>query len=108
MKPRFVRRLAVAFKRLGKKWRRPRGLQSKQRKHEKSRGRIPLISYSRGRKLKYLHPCGLKELIVNNLKELEKIDSSKEAIKIAHGVGEKKRQEIIKKAGELKIKVLNP
>ena len=44
----------------------------------------------------------------HNVKEWEKINPEKEAVKIASTVGKKKRQEIVKKAGEMKIKVLNP
>jgi large subunit ribosomal protein L32e len=48
------------------------------------------------------------EVLIHNFKELEKINPEKEAVKIASTVGKKKRQEIVKKAEELKVKVLNP
>jgi len=41
------------------------------------------------------------------LKDMEGIDAEKEAIRIAHTVGKRKRQEIIAKADELGIRVLN-
>ena len=107
-KPRFLRQSATAYKRLGEKWRKPRGRHSKLRKHKKSKGFIPSISYSTPRASRYLHPSGFREVVIYNLKDLEKIDVSKEAAKIAHGVGKKKRQEILKKAEELKLKILNP
>ncbi len=108
-KPRFLRQGAHFHKRrLGMKWRKPRGGQSKLRKHNKSKGFLPSVSYGTPKNLRYLHPSGFKEIIVNNVKDLEKIDLEKEAAKIASAVGKKKRQEIVKKAGELKIKVLNP
>jgi large subunit ribosomal protein L32e len=44
---------------------------------------------------------------VFNLKDLERIDSKNEAVKIGSSVGKRKRGEILKKAEEKKIKVLN-
>lgn len=108
-KPKFLRQMSHSYKRLGKTgWRRPRGLQSKLRKHKKSKGFMPSVSYGTPKELRYTHPSGLREVLVYNVKDLEKIDTSKEAVKISHSVGKKKHGEIIKKAEELKIKVLNP
>lgn len=69
---------------------------------------MPSIGYRAPKELRYLHPSGFKEVLVYNVDDLQKIDASKEAVKIAHTVGKKKRSEILKKAEELKIKVLNP
>ncbi len=107
-KPRFSRQLAATYKRLAEKWRKPRGMQSKMRKHKKGKGVMPSISYATPKKLRYLHPSGFKEVLVYNVNELSKINPEIEAIKIASVVGKKKRQEILKKSEELKIKVLNP
>ena len=107
-KPRFLRQSATAYKRLGKKWRKPRGIQSKLLHHEKSRGKMPSPSYGAPKKLRGLHPSGFKEVLVCSLKDLDKIDNKKEAVKISGKVGKKKKLTIIKKAEELKIRVLNP
>ncbi|MEM7818636.1 MAG: 50S ribosomal protein L32e [Candidatus Aenigmatarchaeota archaeon] len=107
-KPKFLRQGAKAYKRLGEKWRRPRGMHSKLRRKEKSKGKMPSPGFGAPKNLKFLHPSGYKEVLIHNAKELEKINPEKEAVKIAHTVGKKKRQEILKKAEELKIKVLNP
>lgn len=107
-KPKFIRQSALAYKRLGMKWRRPRGRQSKLRIRLKSKGKIPSPSYGAPRELRYLHPSGFREVLVYNINDLQKINAKEEAMKIAHTVGKKKRQEILKKAEELKIKVLNP
>jgi large subunit ribosomal protein L32e len=55
-----------------------------------------------------LHPSGFKEVLIQSLKDLERIDKEKEAGRIAHTVGRKKRELIIQKASELGIKILNP
>lgn len=107
-KPKFLRSGAVAYKRLGSKWRRPRGMHGKLRRHEKSKGKMPSPGYGSPKELRYLHPSGFKEVLVSNFNDLQKIDSKIEAVKISHAVGKKKRTEILKKAEELKIKVLNP
>jgi large subunit ribosomal protein L32e len=107
-KPKFLRQSAKAYKRLGSKWRRPRGIHSKLRRHEKGKGFIPSPGYGAPKKLRGLHPSGFKEVLVSNLNDLLKVDAKKEAVKIAHTVGKKKRSKILKKAEELKIKVLNP
>ena len=104
--PKFIRQSATAYKRLGQKWRKPRGRQSKLREKEGSHGRWPTVGYRAPKSLRYLHPSGLKEILVSNIKDLEKVDANT-AIKIAHTVGKKKRQEILKKVEELKIKILN-
>jgi large subunit ribosomal protein L32e len=107
-KPKFLRPGARAYKKLGLKWRRGQGMHGKLRRHEKSKGKMPSPGYGAPKELRYLHPSGLKEVLVFNFNDLQKIDQKTEAVKIAHTVGKKKRTELLKKAEELKIKVLNP
>ncbi|MEM5879569.1 MAG: 50S ribosomal protein L32e [Candidatus Aenigmatarchaeota archaeon] len=107
-KPEFRRWMSESLKRLKPSWRRPRGMHSKIRVRKKSKLKMPTIGYRAPKNLRYLHPSGFQEILVSSLKDLEKVDASKQAIKIAHTVGKKKRAEILKKAEELKIKVLNP
>ena len=107
-KPKFKRWMSQSYKRVKSSWRKPRGLHSKIRIREKSKIRMPSIGWRALKAKRGLHPSGFKEVLVHNLKELEKIDPKKEAVKIFHAVGKKKREEILKKAKELKIKVLNP
>src|SRR5947209_2344948 len=106
--PKFKRWMSQTYARLDESWRRARGMQSKIRRKEKSKFKMPNVGYGAPRNLRYLHPSGFREVLVHNMRELERIDPKKEAIKISHTVGRKKRTEILKKAEELKIKVLNP
>ena len=106
-KPKFLRQSAVAYVRLGNKWRRPRGTTSKLRLKQKGKGFIPQPGYGAPKALRYKHPSGLYEVLVHNLAELQKIDPKTHAARIAASVGKKKRNEIVKKAEELKVKVLN-
>lgn len=107
-KPKFLRHMHEAYVRIGTSWRKPRGIQSKVKIKQKGRIRMPNVGYGAPRALKYLHPSGFKEILVHNVAELMKVDKIKEAVKIAHTVGNRKRSEVLKKAKEMKIKVLNP
>ena len=106
-KPEFIRQESWRYVRVKESWRRPRGIDSKMRLRKK--GRPPLVSIGyRGPKLaRGLHPTGFKEVIVYNVKDLESVNPDVEAIRIASTVGRRKRLEIIKRADELGIKVLN-
>lgn len=106
-KPSF-KRYAANIKRVKKSWRRPRGRDNKMRKGEKSKGKRPSIGYGAPKELKFLHPSGFKEVLIANVNDLKKINPDIEAGKIISTVGKKKRLEIINKAKELKIKILNP
>lgn len=107
-KPNFMRPNTVAYVRLGEKWRKPRGRHSKLAVREKSHGHLVAVGWGAPKNLRGLHPSGLQETLVHNIDELQKVDTKKFAARIAHTVGERKRKEILKKAEELKIKILNP
>jgi len=107
-KPEFIRKRGKILKRLGLKWRKPKGLHSQLRRHKKEAGHMPRAGYGSPRVVKGLHPSGFEDVLIFNTKDLEKIDSEKQACRIASSVGKKKRIEIMKKAEEMKIKVLNP
>ena len=50
---------------------------------------------------------GFEEILVYNPGNLENIDPKVQAIRISSKVGDKKREMIVEKADELKIRVLN-
>ncbi|MEM5815046.1 MAG: 50S ribosomal protein L32e [Candidatus Aenigmatarchaeota archaeon] len=104
---RFRRPLSESIKRLKENWRRPRGLHSKVRQKMKGKLKMPDIGYKKAEELRGIHPSGFKEILVRNLKDLEKVDPTKNVIRIASSLGKKKREEIIKKAEELNIRILN-
>ena len=106
-RPAFKRQNWFRYKRLGDKWRRPRGIHSKMRRHFKYR--IPVVrSGFRGpASVRGLHPSGFEEVLVNNPKEIDNVDAKTQAIRIASTVGDKKREMIVTKADELGIRVFN-
>lgn len=95
------------LKRIKDRWRKPRGRHNKLRHHKKSKGVIPSVGYGNPKEVKGLHPSGFREILVQNVSQLSKVDSKKEAVRIASAVGKKKRTEMLKKAEELKLKILN-
>jgi large subunit ribosomal protein L32e len=107
-KPEFRRWMSQAYRRVKPSWRKPRGRQSKIRAKLKGKLKMPTVGYGAPKELRYLHPSGFKEVLVYNVDDLSKVDPKEEAIRISSKVGKKKRMEILKKAEELKIKVLNP
>jgi large subunit ribosomal protein L32e len=107
-KPEFFRQSYHSYPKLEKKWKKPRGSSNKLRRHIKSKGSMPHVSYGTPKAIRYLHPSGFREILVYNVNDLEKIDAKKEAVKIGSRVGGRKRKDILKNAEERKIKVLNP
>ncbi|ACB08312.1 Ribosomal protein L32e [Candidatus Korarchaeum cryptofilum OPF8] len=108
-KPRFLN-LAL-YQKLGatKSWRRPRGLDNKQRLKLKSRPKQPNIGYKNPDEIRGLHPSGRRVAIVHNSEELRRLSSERESVivYIAHTVGERKRSIIREEASKLGLKLAN-
>ncbi len=107
-KSKFLKQGAKYLKRVKKKWKKPRGRHSKLKVKEKSKGAMPKIGYGAPKNLRGLHPSGFKEVLIQNLTDLESIDKEKEAGRISHKIGKKKRKNILERAEKLGIKILNP
>jgi large subunit ribosomal protein L32e len=107
-KPQFKRACSHKFKKLDTNWRRPRGGQSKQRTKYVSKGALAQVGYGSPAAVKGLHPSGYSDVLISSIAELELVDPSFEAIRIAAKIGAKKKAVIIAKAEEAGIKVLNP
>lgn len=103
----FLRQEWFRFPRLGEKWRRPRGMHSKMRRHIQYRPNVVSIGYRGPAKVRGLHPSGFQEVMVWNTDQLDKVDPKVQAVRVGGSVGFKKRQAIEKKADELGIRVLN-
>jgi large subunit ribosomal protein L32e len=103
----FVRREASRYKKLSKKWRRPKGISNKVRRRFSGRGPVPSIGYGTDRRKRGLHPSGLKEVLVSTLKDLEGVDPKTFAVRISGKVGKRKKALLLARADEMKLKVLN-
>ena len=107
-RPKFVRQESWRYDRLSPSWRRPKGKDNKMRLQVSGVPRLVKIGY-RGPKLgRGLHPSGYLEVMVYNKDDLARVDPTKNAIRIGHTVGRRKRVAILEEASILKIKVLNP
>ncbi|NNN17820.1 MAG: 50S ribosomal protein L32e [Thermoplasmata archaeon] len=109
-RPLFVRQAAHRYYRIGRdeSWRRPRGLQSKQRRHYGYRSVIVRVGYRSPSKVRDLVPSGFRPIIIRTTGELEKLDATKEAAIIARTVGTRRRLALEETARRLGIHVLNP
>jgi len=105
-KPKFIREESWRYKRVKPAWRKPNGIDSKMRLKKRGWPKSVETGYRSPKQVRHLHPSGFREVLVHNVKDLEEVQST-QAIRIAHTVGRKKRIEIIEKAEELKIFVLN-
>lgn len=107
-KPQFKRTCSHKFKRLDTNWRRPRGSQGKQRRKYVAKGALAQVGYGSPAAVKGLHPSGYSDVLISSIAELELVDPSFEAIRIARTIGAQKKALILAKAEESGIKVLNP
>ncbi|MFH1631154.1 MAG: eL32 family ribosomal protein [Candidatus Aenigmatarchaeota archaeon] len=101
----FLRQNWFKYPRLGTKWRRPRGKQSKQRKSVKGNDNIPSIGFSKDRRFRYLIR-GYRTVLVNSVRDIGNV-SQGFAVIIGTGVGKKKALELEGKANECGLKILN-
>jgi large subunit ribosomal protein L32e len=106
-KPKFVRAESWRFDRFSTAWRKPRGLDNKIRRKIKGWPPGPSTGYKGPKVARYLHPSGYKEVLVYNVADLDAVDVQTQAVRIAHTVGKRKRADIVAKAKELNIKILN-
>ncbi|MDR4511855.1 MAG: 50S ribosomal protein L32e [Nitrososphaeraceae archaeon] len=107
-RPKFVRQESWRYDRLAENWRKPKGKDNKMRLQVSGVPSIVKIGY-RGPKIsRGLHPSGYVDRLVCNVNEIEKLNPKNEAARISRTVGKLKKKQIVSKAFELGIKVLNP
>lgn len=106
-KPKFRRQEWFRKKALGEKWRKPRGIHSKLRRQEKGKGALPNPGYGSPSSVRGLNREGYREVIVKNVKDLEKVNPKEDVAVISKTVGRKKRFEILESAKKMNIKVTN-
>lgn len=106
-RPKFLRAEYFKAERLGMKWRKPRGKQGKMRLFAYYRPKSVSVGYGSPALARGLHPSGFAEKLIYNVKQLEGVDPKTTAVRIAHSVGSRKRDEIVEEAEKLEIRVLN-
>ncbi len=106
--PTFRRTEWFRYKRLSRSgWRKPHGMDNKQRRNFKYRGSLVRIGHGKVNAASGLHPSGFEEVMVHNTRDLDQIDAETQAARIGATVGGRKRENIHARADELGIRVLN-
>ena len=106
--PAFRRQEWYRYKRLSRTgWRKPKGMDSKQRKNKRWRTPMARIGFGKVADARGLHPSGFSEIMVHRPDDLDQIDPKVQAARIGKRVGNRKRAAIHEKADELGIRVLN-
>src|SRR3989338_5878965 len=103
----FIRQDNPKRRKLNYKWRKPKGVHSKIRHHFKGRRKMPSPGYKSPAEVKGLHSSGLKMIRVFSADDVKKIKKENEGIIIPKSIGMRRRLEILKKANEAGISVLN-
>jgi large subunit ribosomal protein L32e len=106
-RPKFRRQEWFRYRKFGDEWRKPQGGQSKLRRHFGYRWNLPSIGYRGPRAVRGLHPSGFREVLVHNERQLEGLDAKTQAVRIAHAVGARKREQIEQACDDKGLRVLN-
>jgi len=106
-RPKFIRQESWRYDRLAENWRKPKGKDNKMRKQVSGVPPMVKVGYRGPRIARGLHPSGYTDNVVHNVAELASLNPKKDAARLGHTVGKRKRIEIVAKATELGIKVLN-
>jgi large subunit ribosomal protein L32e len=105
--PNFQRQESWRYVRIHEPWRKPKGVDSHMRLSVKGWPQLVKVGYRGPRGARYLHPSGLRDVLVHNVTELERLSPKTDAARLAGGLGRKKRIEIVSRARQLNIRVLN-
>jgi large subunit ribosomal protein L32e len=109
-RPRFTRQASYRYYRIGRdeSWRRPRGQQSKQRRHYGYRSTVVSIGFRGPRLVRGRTPSGFLPVRVRTPADVERIDPAREAALIARTVGTRRRLVLEETARKRGVHVLNP
>ncbi len=107
-RPHFKRYESWRFVRLKDIWKKPRGIDNKMRTELQGWPKSVKIGYRGPAAVRGLHSSGMEEVMVWNAKDVEKVDPETQVARIGGTVGGRKKETILAKAEELKIRILNP
>ena len=107
-RPHFKRFESWRFVRIKDQWRKPRGIDNKMRTELQGWPKSVKIGYRGPAAVRGLHSSGMEEVMVWNTKDLEKVDPETHVARIGGTVGGRKKETMLEKAKELKIRILNP
>ena len=106
--PKFRRQEWYRYYRLSRTgWRKPKGMQSKQRLNMKYRTPMARVGYGKISAVRGLHSSGFEDVLVNQPSDLDGLDPERQAIRVGASVGNRKRARIHDRADDLGLRVLN-
>ena len=106
--PKFRRQEWYRYQRLSKSgWRKPKGMQSKQRLNMKYRTPMARVGYGKIAAVRGLHSSGFEDVLVNQPSDLDGLDPERQAVRVGASVGNRKRAKIHDRADDLGLRVLN-
>jgi len=107
-RPEFVRQESWRYVRIHPEWRKPKGVDNKVRRQDKGWPALVRVGYRGPSESRGLHPSGHIEVLVHRSTDLEGLVPGRNVARIGGTVGAKKREQILARANELGIRVLNP
>ncbi len=106
-RPKFVRPESWRYVRVKKSWRRPKGIDHKVAEKHKGYPKAVSVGYRGPKAVRGQHPSGYELVHIYNIDMLDTVNPENQAIVIGHTVGSRKKQDILNKADELRIKIIN-
>merc|ERR1711988_1666602 len=105
----FPRHQSDEYVKVRASWRRPRGIDSRQRRKFKGLTSLVQIGFGSDKATRHRMPSGFYKFTIHNIKELDVLlmQNRKYAAEIAANVSKRKRKEIVERAEQLNIKLLN-
>lgn len=107
-RPKFVRQESWRYVRIHPEWRKPKGVDSKMRRQDKGWPALVRVGYRGPVHARGLHPSGHFDVLVHRVSELDSLVPGRDVARIGGTVGAKKREQILERATELGIRVVNP
>ena len=106
-KPNFVRQDAHKKPKLGNKWRKPKGIQSKMRLHRRGYRRSVSKGWKSPKEVRGLDKGGFMPIIVHTITQLNNIDKETQSIIISSNIGQRKKIDLVKEALKLNLIITN-
>lgn len=104
-KPKFVRQESHKKPKLGTKWRKPRGIDSKQRLRLRGHTKTVKNGYRNPKSIRGKLRSGMMPILVKSIDQIKNIDKEKEIVIISSNIGKRKKLELIKKCQEHSLKI---
>ena len=107
-RPQFKRENYFRLKRIQTSWRRPKGIDSKMRHQLRGKRKNVQTGYRGPKEVRGLHPSGKEIVSIYNPQDLDNVNNETQIGQIGSSVGSRKRINILNKADDLNIHIINP